>query len=510
MTVILHHAPVRTSRSPRLRVGLLSLLGLFGAPALVGLLGLTISLVGIGIPSVWYDEAATVISATRSWPQLGAMIANVDLVHAAYYALMHVVFDLFGYSPVSLRVPSAIAIGIAAAFTVALGRVLDKPRLGVIGGIVFCLLPRVTWAGTEGRSYAATAALAVILTTVLVVASRGSRRSLWVLYAALVVVSCVTFVYLALVVVAHAVTMAWWFASSRSRVWPPAARWARYTALATAIVVPFGLGVVAQSGQLHWLDAPDKNTLRQVVEGQWFYTSPQFALVGWALLAAGAFLVLRSSRGLSPASVLLPALVLPTVLLLVVSAVTTPIYTPRYLTMCAPFVALVIAAAIDRMRPTPLVAVALLALATLALPQIIAQRQPEAKDDAAWPRVAALIASQRALDGPDSTTAIVYGGVQRHPIASARVMAYTYPNAFADTIDVTLGTPAAETGELWETRIPLTDGLPRLARADVTFLITSTARDARPATTDTLSAAGWHVADEWSLPAVHVLRYERD
>ena len=503
MATIVNTAPVVVTPTRRIRTR--SLL----APALVGMLGLAISLVGIGTPSIWYDEAASIISATRSWDQLGAMIGNVDLVHAAYYALLHLVFDVFGYSPVSLRVPSAIAIGVAAAFTVVLGRTLDKPRLGVIGGLVFCLLPRVTWAGTEGRSYAATAALAVILTVVLVLASRGQRRSLWVLYAALVVLSCVVFVYLALVVVAHAATMAWWFASSRSRAWPPAARWLRWTALATAVVVPFALGVVAQSGQLHWLEAPDAGTVKKVIVGQWFYTSPQFAIAGWILLAAGGYLLLRSPRGLSPASVLLPALVLPTVALLVTSATLTPIYTPRYLTMCAPFVALVMAAAIDRMRPRPLVPLALLVLVALALPQVVAQRQPAAKEQTSWAAVADLVASQRALDGPDATTAIVYGSVQRHPIATSRVMAYAYPDAFAGTIDVTLGTPAAETGQLWETRIPLLDGLPRLANADVVYLITSTSRDARPATTDTLRTAGWHVADEWSFTAVNVLRYER-
>ena len=482
----------------------------WAAPVAVGVLGLVISLVGIGTPSIWYDEAASIISATRSWEQLGAMIGNVDLVHAAYYGLLHVIFDVVGYSPVSMRVPSAIAIGVAAALTVVLGRVLDRPRLGIIGGLVFCLLPRITWAGTEGRSYAITAALAVLLTVVLVLASRGGRRSLWILYAALVVVSCVVFLYLALVVVAHAVSMAWWFASSRSRAWPPAARWARWTALATAVVVPFGIGVVRQSGQVHWLKPPGHNTFREVFENQWFYTSASFAAVAWVLLVAGAVLLVRSSSGLSPASLLLPALVVPTVVLIALSATVTPVYTPRYLTMCAPFVALVMAAAIDRVRPRPLAAVALLGLAALALPQIVAQRQPEAKEHASWSDVAGLISQQRADDGPGVTTAIVYGTVQRHPIATSRVMAYSYPAAFEGTVDVTLGTPAAETAQLWETRIPLSEGIPRLAGADVVYLITSVARDQRPATTDTLRTAGWHVSREWKLTAVNVVRYERD
>ena len=482
----------------------------FYSPALVGLLGLAISLVGIGTPSIWYDEAATLTASTRDWDQLWAMTANVDAVHAAYYALMHVVFDLVGYSPLALRVPSAIAVGAAAALTVVLGRTLDRPRLGLIAGIVFCLLPRTTWAGTEGRSYALTAVLAVTMTILLVLASRSSGRSLWVLYAVAVVVSCLVFVYLALVVAAHAVTMASWLASSRSRAWPPAARWVRWTALATALVTPFGLAVIGQSGQLHWLDAPGLRTVREVFENQWFYTSTPFAIAGWALIALGAIVLLRSARGLSPASVLLPSLALPTVALLVASVLVTPVYTPRYLTMCVPFVALVMAAAIERMRPNALQTAAVLVLALLAVPQIAAQRLPEAKERASWAAVADLIAEQRALDGPASTTAIVYGTVQRHPIASSRVMALAYPYAFAGTVDVTLGTPAAQTGQLWETRIPLSQGLARLRGADAVYLVTSVSRDQRPATTETLATAGWHVEETWSLTAVNIVKYERD
>jgi mannosyltransferase len=479
------------------------------APLGVGLLGLVISLVGINVPSVWYDESATIISATRSWDQLWAMVGTVDAVHALYYSAMHLVFDLVGYSPLALRVPSAIAVGVAAALTVVLGRVLDRPRLGAIAGIVFCLLPRTTWMGTEGRSYAATAAMAVLVTILLVLASRSTRRVLWVLYAVAVVVSVLLFVYLAFVIAAHALTMAVWFASSRSRAWPPVARWVRWAGLATLVVVPFALAVIAQSGQLHWLDRPDGGTLRRVLVGQWFYTSVPFAVVGWLLIAAGAVVLLRHARGLSVASVVLPALVLPTLALLAVSLTVTPIYSPRYLSMCLPFVALVIGAAIDRLRLLPVTVVALAVLASLALPQIDAQRQPEAKENTSWAAVADLIADSRASDGPDSSTAIVYGNVARHPIASTRVIAYSYPEAFEGTVDVTLGTPAAETGALWETRIPLAEGLPRLVGADVVYLVTSTTRDRRPETTETLADAGWHVTEEWNLTEVNVLRYER-
>ena len=144
-----------------------------GAPLAIGLLGLVISLIGITVPSVWYDEAASIISATRSWPQLWDEVGSVDAVHALYYALLHVIFDVFGYSPLTLRVPSAIAVGAAAALLVVLVRRFSLPgdgqnRLAVLAGVVFCLLPRTTWMGTEGRTYALSATLAILLTLVLV------------------------------------------------------------------------------------------------------------------------------------------------------------------------------------------------------------------------------------------------------------------------------------------------------------------------------------------------------
>ena len=97
----------------------------------------------------------------------------------------------------------------------------------------------------------------------------------------------------------------------------------------------------------------------------------------------------------------------------------------------------------------------------------------------------------------------------RHPIASARVIAYSYPEAFAGTVDVTLGTPAAETGELWETRMPIAASTERLVDADTVYLVTSKARDQRPETTRVLTAAGWELEEQTSFTSVWVLKYVR-
>jgi mannosyltransferase len=494
---------VSSDAAPRRRVPA------FVGPLAVGMLGLVVSLVGITVPSIWYDEAATITSATRDWDRMWAMTGNVDAVHAAYYAIMHLVFDVVGYSPLSLRAPSAVAIAFAAAFVVVLARLFDRPRLGVIAGVAFCLLPRTIWAGAEGRSYALTATLAILMTVLLVLAIRSPSRWRWALYAVGVVASVFVFVYLLLVVFAHAATLAWWLGSSRRDALPAVRRWLGWTALATAVVVPFVLLVMGQSGQVSWIDPPGRGIWRQMLQTQWFMFDRWHAVVGWLLIVSGTVALVRRSRGLSLAAVVVPGIVVPTLALVAVSVVYVPVYTPRYLTMCLPFVALAIGAAIDLLRPRLLAVVALVALAAIATPQFFELREPEAKDNSTWSKVADLVARDRArLGSPE--TAIVYGTIKRHATTSARVIAYSYPEAFEDTIDVTIDVPAPQTDQLWETRISLEDGLPRIADADVVYLITAITRDRRPETTEALASVGWRVSEEWNLTWMNVVRYERD
>lgn len=479
-------------------------------PIAIGSVAFAIALIGMSVPSVWYDEAATITAATRTWPQLWAMLGNVDAVHAVYYAAMHIVFDVIGYSPFTLRLPSAIAVGLTAALVVVIGRQLGTARLGVIAGIVFALIPRVTWMGTEGRSYAATALLAALATFVVLLARRTGSRRAWVIYAAIAVASCLLFLYLALVIVAHGVALA-----MLARRGPPdarssARRWLVAAAVAAVAVFPFARVVIGQSGQVSWIDPIGAHTVNQVLRSQWFYSSESFAIVAWALIVLGLAIAIRR-RDRVVTAMLLPALVLPTVALIGFSVLASPIYQPRYLSMCTPFVALAVGYGIAAIRWRVASGIALALVIVLAIPQIVGQRLPESKERSAWSQVADLIASDRAIAGPDSTTAVIYGTLQRHPKATARVIEYSYPAAFVGTVDPTLRTPAGDTAQLWETRAPIADSLGALTAsdADVVYLITSFSRDQRPATTAALASIGWHVARTWDFTNVHVLRYER-
>lgn len=470
------------------------------SPILVGFAGLVTSLIGITSASIWYDEAASITAATRSWPQLWQMLGTVDAVHGAYYVLLHLIFDVVGYSPLALRLPSAIAVGLTAAAIVLFARQFGRPRLGLIAAIVFLLLPRTTWMATEGRSYAVTALLAIIVTMALAHAVHVRTRRSWVVYGVLIVLSCTVFIYLALVVVAHAVAVVWWLRVRGVPARTTALRWLLAASAAAVTLIPFAAVVIGESGQVGWLGTPQPD---QVLLAQWFYTSVPFALLGWALTLAGGVFLARVP-GFSLGKLIVPLVLVPTVLLVLVSFA-MPLYTPRYLSMCLPFVAIAAAAALDRVLSSHRVAVALIALAALAIPQAVEQRQPEARDDAAWPQVSAYLEADRG----DAEVAIIYGAVYGHPTATSRVMAYAYPDGFADTIDVTLVTPAAESGRLWEVTAPLATRLDRLAGAEVVYLVTSTSRDLRSQTTSTLAGAGWQVVSTASFTNVNVVKYER-
>lgn len=478
-------------------------------PIVVGVLGFTISMIGITVPGLWYDEAATVSSATRSWPQLWAEVGNVDAVHALHYAILHIIFDVVGYSPLSLRMPSAIAVGVAAALVVILGRQLGRPRLAVIAAIAFCLIPRVTWMGTEGRSYALTATLAVLATVALLRAIRVGTRTSWIVYGIVAMLSVTIFIYLALVIVAHGLTVAWMLSDRTAASRRVARNWVLSAGIAGAASIPFALEVVSQSGQLSWIPPLGGSTVRGVLRSQWFYSSEWFAVASWAFILLGIGALIRS-RSRTVLAVVVPALLLPTIALLVISVVHQPIYQPRYLAMCTPFVALAIAAGIDAIRWRPAAVMAIALLAVLAVPQIVVQRQPEAKESSSWAQVADLIATERAADGPGSTTAIIYGELWGHAKATTRVIAYSYPEQFESTVDVTIRTPAADTAQLWETRAPIDESLDRLSGTDVAYLIASPSRDVRPATTAALASIGWRETEEWSFTNVRVVRYTRD
>lgn len=331
-------------------------------PALVGAFAAAVSLIGIGTPSLWGDEIATLMSATR--PDLWAMVGHVDAVHGAYYLVMHAWLSVFGVSPLALRLPSALAVGVAAAGVVSLVRLFRPVGVAVLAGVLFALLPATVFIGGEARSYAGTAALAAWLMVAWVHAGRGGRRGVWLATALLGSFALIWFAYLGLLLMA----LALWQRSARS--WLTLA--ASVLLASPVLWIAFG-----QRGQISWIAEAGLNGPAEVLTA-WFGGAVWLAVLGWLLMLAVSW------RGRADALVQGAALAafVPIAVLWPASFV-WPVFSPRYLAVSLPAAAVLLALALAGLWSRNRVAGALIAalMLGLAAPTLVGLREPFAKRD---------------------------------------------------------------------------------------------------------------------------------
>jgi mannosyltransferase len=424
---------------------------------ILGILGTAISVTGSWIASLWGDEAASVMSAQRSIPSLFAMLGNVDAVHGTYYVGLHFWITIFGASPLSVRIPPAIAVGFTVASVVVVVGELTSARLALIAGLICCVVPRVTYMGEETRAYAFSAALAGWSMWVLLrlLKDKGGSRRWWITYGALMVVGSYAFLYFALFFAVHLIIIL----STRTGR-PFLLRWLS-TGIAVLIVVsPLIVFAVLEQGQVAFLADQDTVNFAALAIGLWFSTQ-WFALLAWTLIIIGIAAHLlgyqRARQGMlrevgsifhpqrsTPAQPSTPTLMVvaltwlavPGLVLLTVNLVKAD-FTGRYMSYSAPAAAILITLGIEVIaRGSLLRMVALLTLtAAVAAPIYLAQRTPYAKNGSDWAQISQIVGAH-ATPGD----AIVFDG-HASPSRRPRLALHTYPAGFVGLNDVTLKTP---------------------------------------------------------------------
>jgi mannosyltransferase len=437
---------------------------------IVGVLAAAISLGGAARPSFWYDEAATISAAySRSLPQLWHMLGNVDAVHGLYYLLMHGWFQLVPPTEFWSRVPSGLAVGGAAAGVVVLGRQFSSRTVALAAGVICAILPRSTWAGVEARPYAMSMMAAVWLTVLLVYTARRESRWLWLGYGAGLAASILLDIYLALLLLAHAVFILTW---RRTRL--VLVRFAVTSALTVCALAPFVIEAVGQTGQLKWIAPIGHRTIEDVLVQQYFERSPPFAVLAALVIATAIVLWLRASgRPATQDRELLTLavawLVLPTAVIVGWSAFAHPIYTPRYLAFTAPAMALILGVCVGAVAAKPWVATAVVGLfAVAAAPNYIrAQRNPYAKYGMDYSQVADLITAKAAPgDCLLVNDTVTFMPAPMRPLLAAR------PDAYRKLIDLTLWQRATDSNEVFDTNlIPEVVAAP-LSHCGVVWIIT--------------------------------------
>ncbi|MFD0650076.1 glycosyltransferase family 39 protein [Streptomyces malaysiensis subsp. malaysiensis] len=259
--------------------------------------------------TMWGDESVTYQLAHRDLSQIWHTAQHIDLVHALYYAVMHEIFDLFGGGLLTLRLPSVLAMSVAASGVGLLALRLAGPRAGLLAGLVFPLLPQVQKYAQEGRSYAMVCALVTWATYALVVSVPRRARWRWAVYGSTMLLACLLHEFAVLALVAHGVTLV------VSRVPRPVMKaWSVAAAGVVAGLSPLAIYSAGQSEQVSWIGGP--------VRLQYFLV---VAVIGVA--CARAPLGVKGPVRLSALAV--PILVLPGLLLLIASLV-KPLFVDRY------------------------------------------------------------------------------------------------------------------------------------------------------------------------------------
>lgn len=378
--------------------------------------------------SVWRDEAATWQVAQRSPAEIWHMLGQVDAVHGLYYLLMHELFACFGPCTTTLRLPSVLAMAVAAACVAVIGRRLAGVWAGLGGGLAFGLLPAVQFHLQEGRPYALVAAGAGVSTLLLVtLLERRGGAALWAAYSGTVLL-CGLFNWLSLLILpAHVATMVWTRASRG--VW---VRWAAASTVATAGVLPLILFSRRQSDQVSWIPPLTWHMM-----------------IGPAVLLAiaGVCALLDRPRvgRLSATTLGLPLLAMPQIALICVSLI-HPLFLDRYILFSMLGLALLIGAALGAAvraaapkfpsASSWLVPVMVVVAVAALLPQSLAKRSPDSRVD----DVLAVAAHAQQLK--ETGDAVLFIPAARR---DAKLVS---PHAFAGLRDIALAEGPEESGTL--------------------------------------------------------------
>jgi mannosyltransferase len=392
--------------------------------AIVAVLGLVLFTWRIGTPSAWWDEAITRDIVSRPTGDIVSLVGNIDLVHATYYLLVHlVVGDEAGLT--GIRLLSAAAAAATGVLLVRIGRELDATRVGVVAGLAWTIAPLASRYAQEARPYAFVA-LAVTAATLamLRVCRKPWLRSRWVAYSAALVVVGLLNVLALLVVSAHLVYVAATASAAVRR------RWYLASAAAVAVLLPVLVGSATQRAQVSWLPRPGIEQLLGFYDAQYAVAPAVVALIGLAVAGLGRG-THATALGLGLTWALLPPVLLWTV------SQAHPLFDWRYVFFALPGTALALGALATLLRPV-YVAVALLVLGALGWHLQQVYRYP-ASGHAEDVRGAAQVVGTGARAGD----AVLFLP------SSRRVVKLGYPDEFRSVDDLALAQDGPSSATLW-------------------------------------------------------------
>ena len=175
-------------------------------------------LIEIGVPQLWRDEFASWSAASRTLPQLWAMLHNIDAVLGIYYFGLHLWMAVFGDSAAAMRLPSVIAMAGAAGVVALIGRRLGGGAAGLTSGLVFAVIPSVSRYAQEARPYAFAMFFAALATLTFLRAMERPNWSRWAIYAVVLAAAGASNLVAVSVAAGHLVILLWDFLQHTVRI----------------------------------------------------------------------------------------------------------------------------------------------------------------------------------------------------------------------------------------------------------------------------------------------------
>ena len=482
---------------PRLRPGTVATLAI----SLVGVF--LIQCWGIATPSLWADEIATISAASRPLSALWVLLQKIDMVHGTYYLFMHFWVQAFGFNPFWLRLPSALAITATSAVIWLIAKKVTGERLAWWALAIATFMPRLSWAATEGRSYAFSALVGALICLFFIdafVLNHSGRSKLWIAYGLALGLGINLFVYVILLALTHGL----WLRLSQ-RVIPRRWWWGLFTGLGIGLFVTVWAGI--EHGQVAWLPKVSIRTIGEILVGQNFLGSDTVALLATGLIIALALGARRQSTTvLEDRMIQLWTLcaVLPPAVVVGYSLLGSSIYDSRYFTFATPMVVLLLALALDKLMPRLVGWISLVLILALFLLPYFDFRGIQGKPTN-WAQVAKVVAQKTK---PGDT--ILYADFGERSPSVSRI-SLGYPRAFQGLQDITRNSTKHSVAGLYPERKPLSEVLKKLVGSKRVWLLSNRIKDAAQVTqvTELLAGVGFLKSKQTPIGAEDLYEFVR-
>lgn len=255
-------------------------------------IGAALRLSFLGSRSLWFDEALSLLVASRPLPLLHSFLLRFEVSPPLYSLLMHAWLPFFADPRIGLRVFSAACgIGALAAFWSLAGRLLPE-RARLIALALAAASSYWLHFSQDGRVYALLSLIVVCEALLTWELARRPTGRLWAGYAALAVLGLYAHYYFALILAAHAA----WLLRRWRRSPPELGAWLAAHACVAAAFLPWLGSFMAQFGMHRGdLAVGDPLTFRHLcgLLGTLFFDVTYLGLLlpSWLVPAIGAFVL---------------------------------------------------------------------------------------------------------------------------------------------------------------------------------------------------------------------------